>query len=318
MQGSVFYGRTFLLVYFSQSGGDKMINNEHKRIYILLAFGITIISFSSILIKLATAPPLAIAFYRLLLAVIFFTPYLLLNYRKDLKHFRDYRLAVVGFFLALHFIFWINSLQLTNVASSVVFVSLQPLFTLVLEYIFTREDFKKGVAFGAIMAIVGSVVISIGDVNKLFSMFWGDMLALTAGLLGAVYLFLGRNLRDDIDYFPYIYIVYTYTAIFVGFFVLITGTPLTGFTSHNYWIFLLLALGPTMIGHSIWNYSVRFLPATVVSISALVEPLLSSTWALLILGETVSAITFIGAILILWGIYVAIKGNKKAERDESL
>ena len=90
MQGSVFCGRTFLLVYFSQSGGDKMINNEHKRIYILLAFGITIISFSSILIKLATAPPLAIAFYRLLLAVIFFTPYLLLNYRKDLKHFRDY------------------------------------------------------------------------------------------------------------------------------------------------------------------------------------------------------------------------------------
>ncbi len=286
--------------------------NKRSKIYIILGIGVTVLSTSGILIKLSTAPPLIIAFYRMLISSLILTPYLLIKYRKELKGFLDIRIAIVGFFLAIHFYLWISAFEYTSVANAVIFIALQPLFTYILEYFFAKEDLYPGIITGILLALLGSIIISVGDINSLFSQVRGDLLALAGAFFAAAYLFTGRSLRKKMDYVPYLYIVYTYACIFLGIFSLLTRQPFTGFADYNYLYFIGLALGPTLIGHSALNYSVRILPATIVSLTILFEPVLTTFFAWLILKEGITLMTFIGGMFIFIGIYKAISKKRKS------
>ena len=180
-------------------------------------------------------------------------------------------------------------------------------FPIIFEYMFSREDLQKKTIIGVVLAMSGTIIISIGDINILFTRIWGDLLAFTAGLFAALYLFIGRSLRKKLDYFPYIYVVYTYAALFIAICVLITGIPFSGYNRINYLYFFILAIGPTLIGHSIFNYSVRFIPVSIVSLSLLAEPLLATILARLILGEVIVPVTVCGGVIILSGIYIATR-----------
>lgn len=291
----------------------KFAENDIK-IYIVLAIGVFIISFSGIIIKVITAPALIIAFYRVFLTSIFLTPLFLTKYRDSLKFFFDIRPALVGFLLALHFYAWISAVQLTNVANAVIFIAIQPLFTLLLEYLFAREDVRKGAITGVVLALIGSIIISFSDFYIILTRFYGDMLAILAAFLAACYLFLGRSFRKEIKYIPYIYILYTYCAFFLFIFVLISGHSFTGYSNINYLYILLLALGPTLIGHSVLNLSIRYVPATIVSLAILGEPIITTVLALIILGESLTKATIVGGILILYGIFRAINSSNKQRK----
>src|SRR6056297_79970 len=286
-----------------------------KKIYLLLSVGIFFISLSGILIKVADAPPLITAFYRMFFAVLLLTPYFLTKHREKMHYFLDYRPALVGFLLALHFILWITSIEYTDVSNSVIFVALQPLFTIILEYLFARDDLRQGVVAGIILSIIGSIIISIGDLHTLQSKLFGDFLALTAALFAASYLFIGRGVRKELDYFPYLYILYTYSALVLAAGVFLLDIPFGGYGTINYLIFFSLAAGPTLIGHSILNYSVRFVPTSIVSLSILGEPILTTFFAWALLGEKVMVTTLAGGSFILLGIYMAVsyesRKNKK-------
>ena len=291
------------------------MKESEKKIYFMLAAGIFIISFAAIFINLADAPPMIIAFYRMFFSALILTPIFIVKYRKKAKLFLDYRPVIVGLFLAIHFILWITAFEYTNVANAVIFVAMQPLFTLLLEFLFAKEDLRQGVVVGVILALIGSIIISMGDINMLFSKIWGDLLALAASVFAASYLFIGRSLRRKVDYFPYIYIVYTYAALFLGLFVLIRDLPFRGYGQINYIYFLGLALGPTLIGHSVLNYSVRFVPTTIVSLSILGEPIFTTILAWWILGEGITMITLIGGSFILGGIYLSVTRKERTNEQ---
>lgn len=279
--------------------------DSKKKIYILLTVGIFFLSLAGILIKMADAPPMITAFYRMVFTVLLLTPYFLLKYRSRIRYFLDYRPAIVGFLLAIHFILWISSIQYTDISNSVIFVALQPLFTIILEYFFAREDLKEGAIIGIFMAVIGSSVISIGDFYQLGDKLFGNFLALSAAFFAAAYLFIGRGVRKKLDYFPYLYILYSYAAIFLGIGVYLFDIPFSGYGVNNYLIFLGLALGPTLVGHSILNYSVRFLSTSVVSLFVLGEPIITTSLAWLLLDEEVMLTTILGGVFILGGIYLA-------------
>lgn len=287
-----------------------------KKIYILLAVGIFFLSLSGILIKIASAPPLITAFYRMLFTVLLLSPYFLIKHRDKARYFLDYRPLLVGFLLAVHFILWISSIQYTDISNSVIFVALQPLFTIILEYLFAREDLKEGAVIGIIMAVIGSTVISIGDLYQLGDKLFGNFLALSAALFASSYLFIGRGVRKKLDYFPYLYILYTYAALFLGVGVYIFDIPFSGYGLDNYLVFLGLAVGPTLIGHSILNLAVRYLSTSIVSLSILGEPILTTFLAWLLLNEEVRLTTMIGGVFILGGIYLASVYNNHQQRKK--
>jgi drug/metabolite transporter (DMT)-like permease len=291
--------------------------DDKKKIYILLAVGIFFLSLSGILIKIATAPPLITAFYRMILTVLLLSPYFFYKHRGKLRYFLDYRPIVVGFLLAVHFILWISSIQYTDISNSVIFVAMQPLFTIILEYLFAREDLKEGAVIGIIMALIGSSIISIGDFYQLGDKLFGNFLALSAALFASSYLFIGRGVRKKLDYFPYLYILYSYAALFLGIGVYFFDLPFSGYGLNNYLIFLALAIGPTLIGHSILNFAVRYLSTSIVSLSILGEPIITTFLAWLLLNEAVRLTTIFGGAFILGGIYLASVYNNHQKRKQS-
>lgn len=240
---------------------------------------------------------------------------------------QDLLLALLsGMFLAVHFATWISSLAYTTVASSVVLVSTSPLWVALLAPFTIRERISRPVLIGMGMALIGGIIVGLSDSCQMaggqftcpaFSefvrgrAFLGDLLALTGALMAAAYLLIGRRLRSSVPLVPYIFVVYGMAAAVMVLIVLGAKESPVGYPPPAYLWFLLLALVPQLMGHSSFNWALRYLTAAYVSISLLGEPVGSTILAYFLLRETPSNVKLIGAILILAGIYVASKSETK-------
>jgi drug/metabolite transporter (DMT)-like permease len=292
----------------------------HIRLFAVLICGIFAVSTASILIRAALddgVPPLVIAAYRLTLAALILTPIVLHSRRAELRRLtrRDWRWALLsGLFLALHFAAWISSLEHTTVTSSVVLVSTGPIWVALLSWLIWRERLTRPIVIGLIIAVLGGMLVGLSDSAELgFSgwQLWGDFLALAGAWFVAGYLLIGRQLRDRMSLLTYIYIVYGSAALWLIGLAALSGASFTRqadgqpYPASAYVWMLLLAILPQLVGHSSYNYALRFLPPTYVAIVTLAEPIGSSILAFLLLREVPPGLTVVGAIVILIGIGIA-------------
>ena len=234
-------------------------------------------------------------------------------------------ILTAGLLLAVHFASWISSLEYTSVASSVVLVQTSPLFVALFSPLLLQEVPRPAAWIGLLIALAGGVLIAGGDLcstgpileclrsQELVNVrvLVGDSLALVGGISGAGYLMVGRRLRNRIDLLPYITWVYGSAAAALLTLVWILRLPLTGYHPETYLLFLLLAIFPQLLAHSGYNWALRYLPASLVSISLLGEPIAAAMLALLLLGEIPPILRVFGAALVLSGIILALR-NKAA------
>ena len=285
------------------------------RLLLSLGVGIIAISFASIFIRFAQdegVPSLSIAAWRLIIASVVMLPYAWATRRDEIRSLtgREWVLLLVsGLFLGLHFVTWIASLALTSVASSVVLVSMGPLFVGLGSWLFLRERPSLALGAGIVLAAAGSVVISSGDLGQGKDQLLGDLLALTGAVMVAGYFMIGRKVRAHRSLTTYVALVYGAAMVVLVAIVLVTRQPLTGFSLEAYAWLLALGLVPQLIGHSTLNWALRHLSATFVSILTLAEPIGSGILAFVILGEAVSVSTMAGGVLVLAGIYVASRAE---------
>jgi drug/metabolite transporter (DMT)-like permease len=290
-----------------------------------VCFAILAVSTASIFIRFAQpfTAALVIAAWRLVLAATLLAPLAFLRHTGELRSLGrgDLGLALLsGLFLALHFATWITSLEYTTVASSVVLVSTVPLWVALLSPFTLKEPLTGGVMIGIFLTLVGSAIVGLSDVCTTTSTglacppladfvhgkaFLGDMLALTGGIMAAGYLLVGRRLRSQFSLVPYVFVVYGMAGAVMLVAILGTGEKLVGFPPQAYVWLILLALVPQLIGHSTFNWSLRYLSAAYVSITLLGEPIGSTILAYILLSETPTILKLFGAILILAGIYLA-------------
>jgi drug/metabolite transporter (DMT)-like permease len=229
---------------------------------------------------------------------------------------RQWGLALVsGAFLGVHFGAWISSLAFTSVANSVVLVSTSPLFVAGLSAVALRERPRRAVLGGLALTLAGAAVVALSEACSggcppwqtlvLGTGFGGDLLALLGAAAGAVYFTIGRALRPAVSLATYVFLTYGTAAAGLAAAVWAAGLPMTGYTPQTYAWFGLLALVPQLVGHSAFNWALRYLPATYVSITVLGEPAGSMLLAALLLGEAPSALQLAGSALILAGIALA-------------
>ena len=320
------------------------MNDERARIF--LPFGLLIailaVSTASIFIRFAQreAPSLVIAALRLTFASLALAPFALTRHREELRKLTRGELLLgllSGIFLAIHFATWISSLEYTSVASSVVLVSTGPLWVALLSPIFLKEPLTKPVLVGMFLALLGGTVIGLSDSCELTlrllspdgslrsgsiscppfaefvqgEAFLGNFLALAGAWAVAGYLMIGRRLRGGMRLVPYIFIVYGFAAIALLGIMSAAGQSPAGFSPMTYVWILLLALAPQLIGHSTYNWALRYLPAALVSITTLGEPIGSAILAYFILREAPTALTIFGGALILGGIYVSSRVERR-------
>jgi drug/metabolite transporter (DMT)-like permease len=284
-----------------------------KRQYSVLAIGVISVSFAAVLIRLADAPSLVIAAYRLCLAALILAPFAVKLSGKELRKIPGRNLAMMllaGGFLALHFGLWITSLSYTSVATSVVLVTATPIFVAIASYLLFKEKLTVKIVLGIAISIGGSVLIGYGNWSIGTSPFFGAGLALAGALAIAGYLLTGRRLRRTTGLLSYTFVTYSSAAVLLLITALASGYSLSGYSGNTYLMFVLLALIPQILGHSSLNWSLKFMPATMVTIAVLGEPIIATTLAFLILNESPTLTEIIGGILILGGILIAFRGNK--------
>jgi len=284
-------------------------------------------STASIFIRFAQAagaPSLVIAAVRLTIATLILAPIALLRYRDELTKLtrKDLILGTIsGTFLAIHFATWISSLEYTSVASSVVFVSTGPLWVATLSPLMLNEQLTRVAIIGLVLALVGGTAIGLSDACIIQNglqcpelshilegrAVWGNFLALCGAFAVSGYLIIGRKVRAKMSLIPYIFLVYGMSAIVLNIFMFASNQTPVGLSTIAYgWIFL-LAVIPQLIGHSMFNWLLKYLSATMVAVTTLSEPIGSAVLAYIFLEESPALAVVIGGALILFGIYLTSK-----------
>ncbi len=293
---------------------------QRSRLLLVLLVGICAVSMASILIRFARqagVPALMVAAYRLSIATLILAPIVLRRHLAELKRLtrRDWLAALAsGVFLALHFATWVSSLDYTTVTSSVVLVTTGPIWVALASWLFLREKLSRPIVIGLIVSVSGGIIVGLSDsagFGLAGSQLWGDFLALAGAWFVAGYLLIGRQLRDRMSLIAYIFIVYGSAAVMLIGLGLASGASFTAdaagvpYQSIGLVWLILMALFPQLLGHSSYNYALRFLPTTYVAVVALAEPVGTSILAFFLLNELPPPLTIVGAIVILIGIAVA-------------
>lgn len=287
--------------------------------YIPIIIGVISVALSAIFVKLATAEAGVIAFYRMLFSVLFMLPVFWLKYRKEVLTFKKkdwIYSAIAGVFLAFHFIFWFESLNYTSVASSTVLVTLQPIFAFAGTYFFFKERLSIKTILSAVIAILGSFIISWGDFKVSGSALYGDLLALIGCALITAYLLFGQDVRKRISLITYTFIVYSISTVTLLIYVLVKGESLGPHPSADWFWFIMLALIPNLLGHTLFNWSLKWVSTNVISIAILFEPVGASILAYYIFQETLSVSQITGGIVVIMGILLFVIDGKVFRRKK--
>lgn len=297
----------------------------------ILAVAIAAISTASIFIRYAQSegvPSSVIAALRLSIATSLLAPFVLGGYRNELRGIRPSQLAFVtgaGIFLAIHFSAWISSLEFTSIASSALFVSTGPVWVAILSPLLLNEKVSRIALAGILLAIAGGITIGLVDACSALSaqaclgaiqknqdngVLRGNFLALMGAWAVSGYLMVGRKARAGMSLIPYVFLVYGVAALALTVFLISNGISVWNYSQLAYlWIFLLAAI-PQLVGHSTLNWALKFMPASLVSVVTLCEPIGAAILAFLLFQESLHPISIFGGALILLGIFLATRTPK--------
>lgn len=271
--------------------------------YAGIAVAIISISFASIFIKWSEAPAVIIAAYRMLFAALILMPFALRKaYREEMRWLERrqwWAVGLIGIILAFHFVAFNAALKETSVASATILITCHPIVVGVLGYIYLKERPRRSGA-GIVLGLAGVVVISSADLSG--GAIYGDLLALAGMLAAAFYLLGGRVLRQRVSVIPYAFLIYLIAAAVLFLSAVATGVPLWPYPADELVLFLALAAVSTIFGHTLLNWSLRYMPAAFVSLSMLGEPVGASILAFFLLSEAPSAGMLVGGAMVMAGI----------------
>ncbi|PKR77016.1 EamA family transporter [Halalkalibacillus sediminis] len=285
--------------------------------YLAVVIGVLSVSTAAIFVRLADAPASIIANYRLLLAVLIMLPYILWRNRSEFKDISKkdwmYSLAA-GVFLAMHFILWFESLNYTSVASSVVLVTTQPIFAFLGAYLFFKEKFTSGAVLSMLIAFTGSVIISWGDFQISGLALFGNFLALMGAITVTGYFLFGQNVRKRLSLMTYTFVVYGISSVTLIIYNVIMREPFVGYSVDTWIYFLALAIIPTFLGHTLFNWSLKWISASTITTGILFEPIGASILAYFVLDELVTWPQFLGGSIVIFGLMLFIISTSKKRK----
>lgn len=278
------------------------------RAYAGVGLGVAAVSTAAVLIRLAQGDlhSLAVAAWRMGLSALILAPIAWMTCRAEWRSltWREWRcLLSAGLLLALHFAAWISSLACTSVAASVVLVTTNPLFVGLASCLLLRERMSWGMSVALLTAVAGSVLIGLGDWGG--HRLLGDLLALLGAVAAAGYFLIGRRLRAKLSLLAYVFPVYGVAALALAACATLSGVAVIPRVPRTWVWLLLLALGPQVVGHSSLNWALRYLSATYITLTVLLEAVVSTLLAWWLLEESPSPSALVGGALILGAVVVA-------------
>ena len=285
----------------------------NKWIYTILLVGLLAISTSPVIARLLPLVPAAvIAFWRMAAASAMLWSYSSIRPQESLATKNILLVIAAGFLLAMHFVFWFGALKLTSIANTTVLGIVAPAFTLLFERFWYNRKLGWTTITALLIILVGGIIVQGDDLGSMDGTGLGNIMAiLSAVFLGSVFL-IGAKVRKTTSVITYTRTVYTVSAIVLLVTSLILDNPLMGYTINNYFWLFMLGLIPTLIGHTAFSYSVKFVSPTVIAAFPLGEPIIASYLAWLLFAEQVPFYVVGGGLIIFIGLIILIM-NKQSE-----
>lgn len=287
-----------------------------KHPMLMIIAGIIGISLSAILVKYAEAPAVVIATCRLLWTTAIMTPFVIRSpeIRKELKQTKLRNLLLgscSGIFLALHFIFWFESLNQTSVASSTAIVCTEVIWVALGFCLFLKGRLSKAAVISIAITVVGSLLIALSDYSSGGNHLLGDGLALAAAIFVAIYTLITLQIRKSMTTASYTYVVYISCTVVLCLVTLFSGQSLTGHGSNVFIVGFLLAVFSTLLGHSLFTWCLKFLSPSFVSASKLCEPVVAAIFAAILFHEIPTPLQIIGGLITIGGVLLYSRVEQK-------
>ncbi|MEI2356926.1 DMT family transporter [Mesobacillus zeae] len=285
---------------------------QQRSVAIPLTISIIAVSFAAIFVKWSDAPATILSMYRMWLASLFLLP-IMWKKRTEFSKIkkRDWAfLLLSGLFLALHFALWFGSLKLTTVASSTIILALQPIISLVGGFFLFKERTTAAALLSMGIAVIGAIMVGWGDFALSEMAILGDILSFLSVIAVVGYLLIGQSVVKKVSHWIYSFTVFFFAAIALTVYNLAAGVHILGYSQHEWGIFLLLAIVPT-ITHLINNWLLNYINATAISMSILGEPVGATALAILLLDEKVSLVQAAGGVLVLCGVFVFLARQQR-------
>jgi drug/metabolite transporter (DMT)-like permease len=228
--------------------------------------------------------------------------------------------VLAGIFLGLHLALWIISLAYTSIVASATIVTTNPIWVALFLWLWRGERPSRLTAAGIVVAISGGTLIAVGDAGGASAgtrPLLGDLLALGGALTVSLYLILGREAQHrGLGLGQYVATAYVVGALTLLPAPLLLGSGYSGWPAEVYLYGILLAFIPQLVGHSSFNWAVRWVSPTLVALVILAEPVGGSILGYLVFGEVPGALVLAGAAVLLVGVAGAVWGE--GERAETV
>ena len=284
----------------------------NKQIYPLLIIGLVAISTSPVIAKmLPLVPATVIAFWRMAIASALLWVYSVFFSYKSVKSNNSILVYLAGSSLAMHFIFWFGALKLTSIANTTVLGIVAPAFTLLIEKLFYGKKIGAFSSIALIIVFIGCVIVQGSDLGRFSGEGLGNIMAiLSAVFLGIVFL-IGSKARQEIGVLTYTRNLFSVSALVLLSCSLLLNNPVFNYSINNYFWLCMLGVVPTLIGHTIFSYSIKYVSPTIITSIPLGEPIIASILAFVLFKEGVSSFVFMGGLIIAVGLVLLIKNNTK-------
>ncbi|MDJ0557161.1 MAG: DMT family transporter [Microcoleaceae cyanobacterium MO_207.B10] len=289
---------------------------------LVLTIGVLAVSTGAILIRLASLSAdisgvgfsLVIAASRITIAALLLVPTWPKIRWQNLQPGAIFYAGAAGVCLAAHFAIWITSLSYTSITVSTTLVTTNPIWVALLSWLWLKERLSRQTIIGIVVAMTGGLIIGLGDItgattgsNPLL----GNFLALMGAWTVSLYMLLGYQAQGrGFGIGGYIVVAYTIAAVVLFPIPLLSGVSYTGYPGLVYFYLLLMALLPQLVGHTSFNWAVRWISPTLVTLAILFEPVAASFLGYFLFGEVPSLVVLMGAVILLVGVAISALGSK--------
>jgi len=282
--------------------------------FFILLLGVVAGGTAIVMIKASDENPLLVASYRLLVAAIIVTPFFLRDLQRyngeyGWKQFSWTILPAIA--LAFHFMTWVIGARLTQTSNAVLIANLTPAAMPFFVWIFFRERVTRQEVIGTLVALSGMIWMTSATLMVSKTDFLGDVICFVSMLGYAMYMALGRKNGGRISLWLYMVPLYYLAGLICLGCALFTVNPIKTYTLNNILMILGLGIFPTILGHTILNYSLKFFRGQVVSVSYLGQILVGTSLGYFLLGDVPRPSFYAAAVLIVIGILIVLRAGQR-------
>lgn len=287
-------------------------NKSSVRQLIVVLFAVFCCSTSAVLVRTSTAPSLVLAAYRKTIVTILLLPFALTKYRKEILHMGRKNILVSclsGVFLAVHFFSYFEAVNNTTISAAQFLTATDALFLALFMVISRREKYGIAACIGLFVTISGGAIITLSNGIGERTSFYGNIMAVLCAALLAAYSFIGAGVRKECSTTAYTFIVYGTAAVVLNIMVGFSKYTYFGYGKINYLTALGMAVFASLLGHSLLNWALKDISPTLLAMIKVLQPIFCTIWAYLFFTEIPSVNMFIGALIVIAGIFIYIKSK---------